>query len=117
MASPSSLSDEELRTELQQLGFNSAPVTESTRSVLEKKLLKLRSGSGSTGHVSRSASTASNHSQQSTGKRSPGRPRKYPKPEGDSSMSFTLPSANVTPPTSPPIRQSPSPRRASSRAR
>ncbi|TGZ74536.1 hypothetical protein CRM22_000883 [Opisthorchis felineus] len=41
------LSDTELRDELKRLGFNPGPITESTRSVYLKKLLKLQSGSKS----------------------------------------------------------------------
>ncbi|KAJ8047344.1 Inner nuclear membrane protein Man1 [Holothuria leucospilota] len=38
-----SLSDAKLRSELQRLGFPAGPVTDSTRSILQKKLQKLRS--------------------------------------------------------------------------
>ncbi|KER32150.1 hypothetical protein T265_01766 [Opisthorchis viverrini] len=41
------LSDTELRDELKRLGFNPGPITESTRSVYLKKMLKLQSGSKS----------------------------------------------------------------------
>lgn len=42
----SALSDAELRGELQSLGMNIGPVTGTTRTIYEKKLLKLRQGGG-----------------------------------------------------------------------
>jgi hypothetical protein len=116
MSNPIELSDEELRLELKQLGFDSGPVSASTRSVMEKKLLKLRKSPATPSQVrpGRSSVIASPVSTPSrTPSRSPGRPRKSIAKSGDS---FTLPAADISPPLNS-TQRSPSSRRNVSRTR
>ncbi|KAI6170871.1 Inner nuclear membrane protein Man1 [Aphelenchoides bicaudatus] len=115
MTDPRQLSNEELRDELNALGFNSGPVSTSTRSVMEKKLIKLR-GNSSTASI---RSPATPKSQPKRTGRSPGRPRRVletPPSVDDAHSGFNLSNAtSFTPPPRESPKKSPSPRRSNSR--